>query len=364
MPRGPYAKVSAADRARIVECADGGGDWKALCANLRVNPKTAHGWVKSGAQERRPHAGGRRKALTEEQVDAICGMIEEDQGITLKALKERILADFQLNVAISTIHNYLEGRLLTLKKVHYIAADANNARNKALRVEYVQAISAHMQENKTIIWMDETNINLYCRRTQGRAPAGQRTAVALLGSKGPNVHVIGAITNFQVVKWSRLRGAFRSQSAKDWLADMLQHLPQGNNSAYVCINAALYSHLYSLGVDVNQVVLVCDNAPCHSKVQELEVDFPGLTVRRLGPYSPMLNPIENVWSKMKSHIKRHMRVPAVVRPGVGEQRLQYVETKIDEAMATITQQDCARCCQHTQGFFAAVLRNEDMAPGL
>ena len=103
---------------------------KALCANLRVNTKTAHGWVKSGAQERRPHAGGRRKALTEEQVDAICGMIEEDQGITLKALKERILADFQLDVAISTIHNYLEGRLLTLKKVHYIAADANNAKCK------------------------------------------------------------------------------------------------------------------------------------------------------------------------------------------------------------------------------------------
>ena len=115
---------------------------------------------------------------------------------------------------------------------------------------------------------------------------------------------------------------------------MLQHLPQGNNSAYMCINAALYSHLYSLGVDVNQVVLVCDNAACHSKVKELELDFPGLTVR---PYSPMLNPIENMWSKMKSHIKRHMRVPAVVCPGVGEQRLQYVETKIDEAMATIAQ---------------------------
>ena len=124
-------------------------------------------------------------------------MIEEDQGITLKALKERILADFQLNVAISTIHNYLEGRLLMLKKVHYIVADANNARNQAaLRVEYVQAISAHMRDNKTIIWMDETNVNLYCRRTQGRAPADQRAAVALPGSKGPNVHVIGAITNF------------------------------------------------------------------------------------------------------------------------------------------------------------------------
>ena len=103
-----HTQVSAADRARIVECADGGGDWKVLCANLRVNPKTAHEWVKSGAQERRSHAGSRRKALTEEKVDTICGMIEEDQGITLEALKERILADLQLNVAISTIHNYLE----------------------------------------------------------------------------------------------------------------------------------------------------------------------------------------------------------------------------------------------------------------
>ena len=90
VPRGSYTKVSAADRACIVECADDGGDWKALCANLRVNPKMAHGWVKSGAQERRPHTGGQRKALTEEQMNAICGMIEEDQGITLNVLKERI----------------------------------------------------------------------------------------------------------------------------------------------------------------------------------------------------------------------------------------------------------------------------------
>ena len=35
--------------------------------------------------------------------------------------------------------------------------------------------------------------------------------------RDPRVHVIGAITNFQVVKWTRLRGAFRSQSAKNWL---------------------------------------------------------------------------------------------------------------------------------------------------
>ena len=159
MPRGSYAKVSAADRAHIVECVDGGSDWKALCANLRINPKTTHDGSKvvlNSTQDPTLVAGA-RKALMEEQVDAICRMIMEDQGITLKALKERILAEFQLNVAILTIHNYLEGRLLTLKKVHYIAADANNARNKvALRVEYLQEISGHMQDNNTIIGKDET----------------------------------------------------------------------------------------------------------------------------------------------------------------------------------------------------------------
>ena len=66
MLRGPYARASAADRARIVQCADDDGDWKQLCTTLKVNPKTAYVWVKVGAEERRPTAGSRRKSLTEE----------------------------------------------------------------------------------------------------------------------------------------------------------------------------------------------------------------------------------------------------------------------------------------------------------
>ena len=52
-------------------------------------------------------------------------------------------------------------------------------------------------------------------------------------------------------------------------------------------------------------------------VDELENNFPVLTVQRLAPYY-LLNPIEYIWCKMKSHVKRHMRVPAVTCPGVGE----------------------------------------------
>ena len=99
MPRGLYARASAADRVRIVQCADDGRDWKQLCATLQVNPKIAYVWVKAGGEEWRPTASG-RKALTEEQVDALCFMVEEDPSITLNALKERLLNDFEVRVSV------------------------------------------------------------------------------------------------------------------------------------------------------------------------------------------------------------------------------------------------------------------------
>ena len=169
-----------------------------------------------------------------------------------------------------------------------------------------------MREGKTIIWMDETNLNLFCRRSQGRARAGERAVLALRACKGPNIYVISALSAYQMIYMTRRRGAFKSDTAKAWLLEMLEHLP--------------------VGITVDSVVVVSDNAPCHSKFEECVIENPGLTICRLGPYSPMLNPVETVWSKMKAVVKQRMRVPQVQRPGVGEQRLQYVETLIDELM--------------------------------
>ena len=58
---------------------------------------------------------------------------------------------------------------------------------------------------------------------------------------------------------------------------------------------------------------------------------------------------------MKAVVKQRMRVPEVQRPGVGEQRLQYVEALIDEAMDQITVQNIVNSCQHSQGFSSVPL---------
>ena len=107
-------------------------------------------------------AAGCRKCLTEEHIDAICLMIEDNMAITMKAIQEKILVDFGLAVAISIILNYLQGVCWFWRKVmhNYIPVVINNERNKALRAQYVRRISPHMQWNKTIIWIMLNNFQL------------------------------------------------------------------------------------------------------------------------------------------------------------------------------------------------------------
>lgn len=47
------------------------------------------------------------------------------------------------------------------------------------------------------------------------------------------------------------------------------------------------------GVPLSEVVLICDNAPVHSRFEEAAEEH-GIELLPLGPYSPMLNPIENI----------------------------------------------------------------------
>ena len=85
---------------------------------------------------------------------------------------------------------------------------------------------------------------------------------------------------------------------------------------------------------------------------------------KLEPYSPMLNPVEAIWAKIKAHVKSQLRVPEVEPPRVGEQRIAHLERCIEEAMATITNGDCSRAAQHSTTFQSDVLELRDMRPGV
>nr|CAI5851355.1 unnamed protein product [Callosobruchus analis] len=111
--------------------------------------------------------GIKPKALVEDEINTIVEWIEDDCGLTLKQVKIKVLANFRKNVSTSTIGNYLDGRLFTMKQVHKQPISMNFEENKRKRAEYVTALNRYIELGKQIVWIDETNFNLFCRRTRG-----------------------------------------------------------------------------------------------------------------------------------------------------------------------------------------------------
>lgn len=339
-----YKKHSNMDRERIVVCANRGEDWVNLAETLNVPYKTAYTWVSSGRSLMLKKGGVKPKALSEDQLDRVIEWLEEDSGLTLKQIQRKVVATFEKIVSIATIGNYLEGRLFTLKQVHLQPITMNSEENKLKRRDYVRRLNEYIQHGKQIVWIDQTNFNLFCRRSRGRAKIGKRAVQILPASKGPNVHLIGGISAAGVVLMERRRGSFTADAANEWIQRLLEQWVTGGN------------HL-------NDLVIICDNAPCHARLEN-SLAGTGVILLRLSPYSPMLNPIETIWSKIKAVVKSVLRNPHVEAPGVGQQRLVHLENLIDDAKETVTGGDCARAAQHTTSFHTAALAMDDMEVGI
>ncbi len=162
------------------------------------------------------------------------------------------------------------------KSIH--AAERDTERVVALRRLFLEAIQ---QEDVTrFVFVDETSTHLtYCRR-YGRAPAGQRLDQAVPLHSGPNVTFIAALT------------------------------PDGLG-ALLSVNGAVNGDVFAAYLD--QVlgptlrpgdVVVLDNLSVH-KVDGLDeiVHKYGARLCYLPPYSPDFNPIELVFSKLKTWLR-------------------------------------------------------------
>ena len=93
--------------------------------------------------------------------------VEENPEITLKTIKDKTFIETGTSVTTTTIHTYLEGRMLTIKKTLAEPSEMNSIINKEKRSEYVTRVVAAMA-SKHVIFIDETNVNLFLRRSFGR----------------------------------------------------------------------------------------------------------------------------------------------------------------------------------------------------
>lgn len=347
----PYIKKTEADNIKKQICAlyNEGADWRTLAKTLGVKTTTAYRWVNGQNVAEKQRGGNRRRKITNDHRHFMEQCVEENTRITLKQMKEKLMQTYQIEVSVECVRKHLDGMLFTLKDIRREPENANNEINKRKRCLYVEQLIAHQSENRPIIYMDETNFNLFISRTKGRSVKGSRCTYIAAGCRGANVHIIGCIGNVGLIHHEVKRGSFKTPDAQEFIRN--------------CLRKALAKYQ-------SPVVMVIDNAPCHTSIEHvfLETEFLNHRLLRLGPYSPMLNPIELAWSTLKASIKQDLaaEMPQIL---AGESRatltqtefrLQRLENIIQRNLPILSVANCAKYVAYVQKFIPDVLNLNDM----
>ncbi|KAG6612697.1 Replication protein A 70 kDa DNA-binding subunit, partial [Phytophthora cinnamomi] len=254
---------------RVLRAARAGQDWLGECDAWAASP-------------RKPRGGRRNAKIDDAHIDYLISLLDGICYLTLDEMVDALEARFSLKVSRQTVKHHIDGRTYTVKQTHRDNNYRNLERNKLLRRDYVVNLLAYKAAGKTIFYVDETNFNLWCSRRRCRSLKGKRAVDKNTASKGSNIHVIACISKNGLAYSERRFGSFTSDKCNEFMRRLLRHI--------------------SLTTPLHDVVIVADNAPCYTNVEDVfkEEAFSETKLLRLGPYSPMLNPIENCFSTFKA----------------------------------------------------------------
>lgn len=158
------------------------------------------------------------------------------------------------------------------------------------------------------------------------------------------MHVIAAISRDGVAHWEHQFGSFQKPECQAFVRRLFDRLLASQNLA--------------------STVLVVDNAPCHAGIEDVtrEDKYRAATILCLGPYSPMLNPIEQVFSTFNGRVKSFLAAnrSVVVTTPAGSTQIAHCSAILVRAAETYfpavaTPALCAACASHTLKFHATVL---------
>lgn len=107
----------------------------------------------------------------------------------------------------------------------------------------------------------------------------------------------------------------------------------------------LKSLFQTLSEKNEKYILVMDNVAFHKTTDiKILIENSGHKLLLLPPYSPFLNPIEEVFNQLKSYVKRKS-------PKSHEELIKYIE----ESPSVITTENCQNYIKHSKSYFSACL---------
>ena len=256
---------------------------------------------------------GKPSAWTDDQLqDFIDAVISQWSLCTLNELVE--LADEKANlprIAKSTLASYLEGQLITYH-CGVRTPDRRNAPDvKALRAEHVR----WLQDNFTrpFVYIDEMGFDLWKGQSRGRSRKGEMLFLPCSSQRGRNHSLIMAIGNngMGVVHRVIVNDAVNSPMFSTFFGGLLNIL-RGRQAAIEFGSQQAAPEL---------IIILLDNSRIHNRaeLESMIVDGEGIVLKFLPPYSPMFNPIENIFGILRR------RTNTLLREEGARARLQEID---------------------------------------
>lgn len=354
-------RVSNTDRGRIIASFEKGDDFILLADSLNINRDTARSiirvWRAEARVERLPQGGSRNRRIDKEMVETLLAIARDEPFSTLVTIKEKLESRLPTKprVHISTIARHLESQLISLKiagKDADVPLRRNIPTTKQHRFEYASWLSG-LQINDSVIYLDECGINLFTRRTQGRAPVGQPVRQRVLGARMANVNLIMAINgDLGLVHFDLRQQTVDHARYQTFINDLIN------------LEAA---HRFN-----GEVHIVQDGARPHLNTQVPEQHASRFHIRTLPPYSPFLNPVEQAHSCFKAAVGRQLTTTAIqneLKDDVARQALGLTQAAwrarillriANGAMAEITQPKCSHWCTTVDRYLPASLAQADI----
>ena len=176
---------------------------------MSIKEATAITWIRNGGITK-PKRGAIVVKKEEQIVRDLVEWLKNGPQLTLKQSQERIPEDYFPNICVNTLKNWLNGEPISLKIVRCHPGTMNGNNNKRLRSIYVENIMRDWVNGSNLVWVDETNFNLYCRRKERRSKIGCRATVIQTASEGANLHNgIVAMASSRLVKFDCIRGVVK-----------------------------------------------------------------------------------------------------------------------------------------------------------
>lgn len=269
-----YTKHSKELKQLAINHYNHNGSLRQTCKIFKCNKSTLYDWIIEGINK---HRKKRRPIYTNALKTFIVTYIKEHVVTTLKQLQQIIERKYKIKPSITLLFNIIKTGNITRKRLvkKYFPSKKKNIENDLLN-QFYKVVKKYKHTH--VICLDETAVYINMLPSYGRSERGTQAVKRTTIYPFKKFNLIVAMKYNKIIGWQLSKKSFNSSLLAEFIGNKLK---------------TYKNHL-----------LIFDNAVFHkSKIVLKMMDKYNIKPHYIVPYHPENNPIERLFSQLKSYLK-------------------------------------------------------------